>query len=382
MLFTTDVNELARGFAFVSKALPSKTITPILKNVLLVANNDGVTLRGSDGILHISVTIPADVEKEGDACIDPIVFETVSRFDKGLVKFSLKKRLIVTQNGKRHNFSVISAESYPNAPTMSGYLSIDSDIFAAFRKCNVAVSDAVDQPILQAYYLDPCNDYIMAGDGNQITNYEIGLKGLREVSTPPAKILNSVASFMRSDGDVEVAFTESHVGFRTDSWEVVVANLAGKFPDVARTAVQDTLNSTPSTVLVFDKAALRRCLEICSVYSSRAFDDAAAFYVGLSSEDGIATITMSVPELVDMVEPLELAEHAGQDLPEFLLHPKLLLEAVGVLSSDQVEIRFYEAMKPFIVIDREDENFCYLQVAMAGPRKEEVEETTTEEGDF
>lgn len=66
MKILCDRTQLQEAFAIVSSVVPSKTTKPILQNVLLTANENGITLFATDLEMAVKVQLEAvKVTKEG-----------------------------------------------------------------------------------------------------------------------------------------------------------------------------------------------------------------------------------------------------------------------------------------------------------------------------
>ena len=107
MLFTVDVDDLGPAYGLVSKAIPSRAVKEILKTVYLEAvEPDMLILRGTNQIIDVTATLKANVSKAGCCCLDPIMLDAALKFG-GEVKFSLKKRLVVSRGKRRHMVPVV-----------------------------------------------------------------------------------------------------------------------------------------------------------------------------------------------------------------------------------------------------------------------------------
>ena len=65
MKFTITRQNLHNGLAAVSASIPSKTTLPVLSNILLETEEDGVWMSGTDLVVSVRVKVPAEIAEGG-----------------------------------------------------------------------------------------------------------------------------------------------------------------------------------------------------------------------------------------------------------------------------------------------------------------------------
>jgi DNA polymerase III sliding clamp (beta) subunit (PCNA family) len=370
MLFTIDSSDLGVAYGLVSKAIPSRAVTEILKTVYLEAQEpDTLILRGTNEIIDITATAKANVNTSGACCIDPIVLDAALKFG-GEVRFSLKKRLVVSKGKRRHQAPVVPANQYPAVRQIANWYPLGpgerSRLVDAFERVALAVSSGADKPILQSYFINPIGGFVVTGDGNQIATFDVAL-GAGLVATPPARQVAAVLSYIRAlddEAEFEVSFG-SWSGFRASSWEVQVNSFAGEFPAIARKVTQDAVGGNPQTRLLLDREGFAASLDLCKMYSVKAYASGHSYHVAMSFDGEKAHLKMEIPDLAEIDEPVNVHESEGGPFGDFMFHPALTLEAVSSIKGEQVDFRFFGNQNPFLVLDPDEASLVYLQVAMA-----------------
>jgi hypothetical protein len=196
--------------------------------------------------------------------------------------------------------------------------------------------------------------------------------------------LGTVLSYIAevgTEGKLEVSLGDWS-SFRSPTWEMHLNSYAGEFAAIARQKTQELLNSQYSTSLLVDSERLRSALALCKLYSDRAYASGSSYHVDMSVKMGQIRLQMRIPDIAEVDEPVEVKEVKGVEFEGFGLHPGLALEALAVMGAE-VEIRFF-GPQPFLMLDPNDKDYCYLQVAMAPSQQEERPEVVVveEEGDF
>ena len=79
MIFTCSKEILNEAVSIVSKAVSTKSNTPVLECILISASNHFIKLSGSDFDLAIESEIPAEVEEEGKIAVNARFFGDIIR---------------------------------------------------------------------------------------------------------------------------------------------------------------------------------------------------------------------------------------------------------------------------------------------------------------
>src|SRR5690606_25121253 len=79
MKFTITRDNLLQGLAAVGASIPTRTTLPVLSNILLEADEEGVQLSGTDLDMAVSVRVPADVEEPGALTVPAKKFQELAR---------------------------------------------------------------------------------------------------------------------------------------------------------------------------------------------------------------------------------------------------------------------------------------------------------------
>ena len=69
MKFTIRRESFQQGLAAVGASIPTRTTLPVLSNILLEANSDGVQMSGTDLDIAVSLRAPAQVEEAGSLTV-------------------------------------------------------------------------------------------------------------------------------------------------------------------------------------------------------------------------------------------------------------------------------------------------------------------------
>lgn len=412
MKFQVSKGKILQAVNIVKQAVANRTTNPILKTILVEANEDGwLILRATNNILDISAMIQAEIEEPGRVCISDLVIDLLPTFEDGKyednklvnpVKFALKDMsLTVTQGKRKHRPVVMSSDKFPKKIEIEGYQELATEdtgkLIEAFQRLQISVGVTEDRRILQGFHFNPHLKMMVTGDGTRVSLREnIELPG--NIANPPAKLIMSVLSNLTGLGakdKLEIKTgpnppAQGLVAFRgtqviEDSpylkWEVIVNSLDGEYPTkpgeivpVPVKLVQENLAKNPVLEIIVNREVLSKILAICKIYSDRAFNEGKSTHVTLIKNGNGVVFSMHIPDLVEMEEPLECKIVSKEDDFKFLFHPGMCLEALGAIKAEDILLKFYEEVSPFIIQDGTD--FTYLQAAMKSSKKEVKNDTS------
>jgi DNA polymerase III sliding clamp (beta) subunit (PCNA family) len=372
MHFRIAKNEALRCLGMTSSvAVSGKSVNALLKTIKIVANKEQqlVTFRATDSVVDLTVSTTAEVLVDGACCIDSLLYGLVQTFQDGPIEIQIStvtktSKLEVTQKGKIHKLAFIAAEQFPTKIELEDWQPADSSLVDALRRCAPSAAAIEDRPILQGFLVSPKQSTIFTTSGTQAASYDLKMVG--SICVPPVKALERMLSIIQSETNLEVSFGK-FVGFRGPNWELVVHTFAGEYPLKARDTLDAFKVKEPIFTLSMKTVELSRALESCRLYSDRAYADGKQHHTQITHRLKRTALTMTIQDLVDMSEPLD-CKTTGLEEFMFWFHPSLLLSAVKLVKSEQIELRFYGQELPFLVLDANCPNWTYLQTAMALPK--------------
>ena len=368
MRFTVSSSALSSKLNMLAKVIGSKNSLPILENFLFqVANGEmTITASDSDNIIKSKIEL-TDCEGEGEFCVPNRVIldalkelpEQPLHFDVDTDTFAIK---IVYQNGL-YNFTGQNAEEYPRTQSMGdGCTSVTLPtelLIDNISRCLFATASDELRPVMNGIYFDLTPDAlaIVASDGHKLVrnkNFSIKSETPASFNLPkkPASLLKNILS--KDGDDAIIKFDERNAEITFADGVLKCRLIDGRYPNY--NSVIPTNN--PCQVTVDRKSlqsALRRVLPFASESSQliRFHLEPGRFEV--SSED------------------IDFSTSAKEVLPcEFVGSPmnigfkgSSLMEILGNLSSDQIEIQLADPSRAGIIVPAEQpENEDVLMLIM------------------
>lgn len=349
MEFICQASQLKQAVKIVSSFVPRKSTMPVLSCVLVKAENDLVTIVGTDLEKSARVKLPAQVIQGGVLAVTySTLAELVASLD-GQVKAHDKDYNLIVECGKSHSkVRGMPQDEFPALPEPKG----ESFLLSGEQLGKVVFAAAADDshPVLNGLHLESGESLVLAAaDGfrlAQITTASVGVVGMVNV---PAKALLEVVK----QGDVNCYLPDSEnapVFFETDNVTISSQLIPGNFPEVARIIPQES-----KTKVTVDRVAF---LNACKL--ARIFSKGVANIVRINIEDTM-TVVGAAQDGEGNTE-LEIAKTGSGLMTAFNVN--YLVDALNVMDSTTVELGFNDPTKPLKMTMPGNGEFVYVVMPM------------------
>lgn len=352
MQFTIDKLEMLVGVRAVEKTLPAKTSTPILENICIVADGNGVTLMTNDLEMGTEATLRAFVIEQGSVCVDGKMFvQIINKMPNGDISVALEGGTLKISNKKaKAELSCISAADYPKMPDRKSGVEIKMGIddFGRMVDGVIFCTDAnSSNKLMQGINVDVANDTLTftALDGHRIGVYKKGVANVKDVNaTIPAKAMR-IASKLSLTENVKIIIAETHAWFEVGDIVLNTRLITGKYFDVAR------LIELSLDVLV----SVDRKDFIGSIDRAMTFvTNKKPIILDISG----GTMNITIRDIKGGINDEYDVEHSGNDI-RIGFDPTFLMDVLRVTDGDMVTLKMSNEKSPCI-IDNENAGYKYV----------------------
>ena len=216
MKFTVSRDALGEAVAFVSRALPSRPVVPVLSGILLDAAAGGLTLSCFDYEVSARIRTDAEVAEPGTALVPGRLLAEITRSLPARPAEFASEGDMVTLTCGRAEFGLVClpAADYPALPASPRPAGVvDGGVLAA-AVAQVATSASRDDtlPMLTAVCLDISGETmtLAATDRYRLAARAVDFRpaepGLRALALVPARFLADAAKTFAAGTPVTVAF--------------------------------------------------------------------------------------------------------------------------------------------------------------------------------
>ncbi|MFD3450515.1 DNA polymerase III subunit beta [Microbacteriaceae bacterium 4G12] len=374
MHFSIQKDDLVRGVQDVMKAVSSRTTIPILTGIKIVANEEGITLTGSDSDISIESFIPnekdgkviVDIQKTGSIVLQAKYFsEIVKKLPKDTVEISVENHFMTKiKSGKSEfNLNGLDAGEYPLLPQIEEHhvFQIPTDLLKhMIRQTVFAVSTSETRPILTGVNWKVYNSELtcIATDSHRLALRKATVTGknipeeFKANVVIPGKSLNELSKILdESEEMVDIVITDYQVLFRTKHLLFFSRLLEGNYPDTSRLipteSKTDIFVNTKESLQAIDRASLLA-------------RDGRNNVVKLSTlENNRIEISSNSPEIGKVIEEVQCEKIEGEEL-KLSFSAKYMMDALKALDSTEIKISFSGAMRPFLIRTINDDSIVQL----------------------
>ncbi|MDH5316132.1 MAG: DNA polymerase III subunit beta, partial [Gemmatimonadota bacterium] len=242
MKFTITRDHLQEGLVAVAAAVPTKTTLPVLSNLLVEAGKDGLRLSGTDLDIAVSTTIPASVDQEGAITLPAKkLVEIVRELPSAGIRISGsgEQRVSLECGKSRFKLLGLSRDEFPAFPAInfeSSWKIKSGDLQKLISHVAFAASTEESRPILNGvlWELRPDRMRMVATNGHRLARMDVPLtsqSGATSDLIVPPKALEQIRRLFKADEEIEIAKSENHLGFRSDSTQVYTRLIEGPYPN-------------------------------------------------------------------------------------------------------------------------------------------------------
>ena len=342
----------------------------ILRNLLLVATEDGLEITATDTLVGLWLKIPVSdtlkIEKTGRAVVNAQnlqrLVDTVANKDVTLVGGS--RNFQVRAKGSRFKMVIEDVNDFPKIARFSlrkPYITLSADLVTKMiaRTAFCAHDEASFQLMHGLLVRAAENELRMVATNGQ--RLAITTLPFSQQSKPepfecelviPADLAVTVKRIIGTDTEtVDIQWMASFLNFRTTRGEVSVRALAGSYPIYGR--------GVPNNL---EKITLDRKILIEILKQTTAFKSPTTNFVALQLQNDRMVFHSQVDGAGESEVEFEF-EFEG-DPRGLTINPDFMLQSLAAMRGEDVDLEIGNEMTPTILRERGDEmkNFCVYAV--------------------
>lgn len=362
MKFQIQKETFYKGIQTVQNAISTKSVLPILSNILFETQKNTVRLTCTDLDIGISVLLDANIQEPGAITLPAKrVGDIIRELADGEVVVTAKKNNVVYIRLENCEFKLmgISKEEFPKLPEFKDkeVVSIEQVILKEMLQLtSFAVSHEETRYVLNGLLFDlkkhPHKEGFMlklaATDGRRLALVEksLDLKTSKETKIIiPQKTIYELQRNLRDDGMVLITISTNQALFELGGVAVISRLIEGEFPEYSR-----VIPPAAETKIKIDRQQFLQAIRRASLLST---PDSLAIRLALISNKLI--ISKSTQDVGESHEELAV-DYQGKDLVVGF-NPNYLIDVLRNLSGAFVELELTDAEKPCVI---RTEEYVYL----------------------
>jgi DNA polymerase III subunit beta len=365
MKATIERAVLLKSLGHVQSVVERRNTIPILSNVLIEGRDDGsIRLMATDLDLQVDESVPANVTQAGAITVSAhTLFDIVRKLPEGsqVELTAAEGKMQVVAGRSRFNLSTLPRDDFP--VIAEGDLPTRFELPAAtlrqiIEKTRFAISTEETRYYLMGIFLHVVDDQLRAAatDGHRLARVTVarpdGAEGMPDVIVPRKAVAELYRLVEELEGTVEISLSPTKIRFGLGSAILTSKLIDGTFPDYNRvipTANDKLLKLDPKSF----SAGVDRVSTIASE-KTRA--------VKISVDRDKVTLSVTSPENGLATE--ELAADYGSDGLEIGFNARYLLDILGEIDGDTVEVHLADAAAPTLLRENDKSNALYVLMPM------------------
>ncbi len=365
MKATIERATLLKSLSHVQSVVERRNTIPILSNVLIEARDDGsIRLMATDLDLQVDESVPANVATPGATTVSAhTLFDIVRKLPEGsqVEMTASEGKMQIVAGRSRFNLSTLPRDDFP--VIAEGDLPTRFELPAAtlrqiIDKTRFAISTEETRYYLMGIFLHIADDQLKAAatDGHRLARVTVakpdGADGMPDVIVPRKCVTELRKLLEELEGTVEVSMSPTKIRFGLGNAVLTSKLIDGTFPDYNR--VIPTANDK---LLKLDPKSFAQGVDRVSTIASEK-----TRAVKMNVDRDKVTLSVTSPEAGTATE--ELAADYGSDGIEIGFNARYLLDILGEIDGDTVEVHLADAAAPTLLRENDKSPALYVLMPM------------------
>lgn len=358
MKLIIDQKKLSQSIGIVQKGISSKTTLPILNGIYLKAEDNILTLTGTDLEIGIETKIDAEVLTEGNIVVTSRIFGDIIKKLPDLpveIDVDEKQNINIKCGRSKFNIQGQTSEEYPRLAEIDKEKSfhMPKDLLKnMIRQTIFATAQDETRPILTGALLEIVDGKIslVALDGYRLALKSASVDYSENISVViPSKTLNEVNKILEDDdSDIKVVCTDSHIIFMLSKTIITSRLLEGQFLNY-----KDIIRNEYKSRARVNTKAIKDSIERASLLAREGKNNLVKLQV--SDEKLVITSNSEIGDVYEEI-PINLE---GEDI-EIAFNSKYILDGIKIIDSEEITMDLVSSVNPCIIKPVDDDNYTYL----------------------
>jgi DNA polymerase-3 subunit beta len=360
---TCSPSILGQALQVVSRAISTRTTLPILNNILIETTDEGLALTATNLEVGIRKVVAAEVLQEGSTTAPArLLTDFVSTLpeEKLEIELDTTTQTLSLRCGRFDtHVKCIEAEEFPPGPRPDEGDRMEvplEELLAAIEQTQMAASTDEARPVLTGVLLHIAGEgqTLAATDGHRLAVRKLlanKQNGLEAQLIVPARALAELGRVFKGEpGPVEVIVSKARnqVFFRAGTSEVTSRLIDGTYPNYSQ-----VIPSKSSTSIKIPTADLTQTVRAVSLFARDS-----ANVIRLRTQPGGLVLSATTNEVGDSKAELG-ATVEGSEI-QIAFNARYMLDALAVMSDDQVELRFDGPLSPGVITVPGSDDYLYV----------------------
>lgn len=357
MKFSVNREKFAKALQRVNSIIGSRSMLPILGNVMLKAENNQLSLTTTDLEIRISTTLEATIEADGETTVPARKLAAlVGCFTAADVSIEVGENNHMKIKCGSSNFTLLglATADFPEIVPFEALREIkikEIDFKRMLNAISYAVSPDDSRKVLTGILLSTRDNAVtlVATDGKRLAVQEKNLEvidGEDGDAIIPLKAANEVKRLLDGDAVLTVKIGEKQCRFESANFVLSSKLIEGNYPNY-----RQVIPASFSRSVEVDAGKLLAKIETVS----QVLSDSSA-YIVLTFEDNKLKLQASSSEVGEGSDYVEI-EYAGDKI-DFSFNPSFLADPLKFCDADKISVKMNDSFNPVAI--EGNEGFLYV----------------------
>lgn len=366
MKFSIERDRLLKPLQQVAGVVEKRQTMPVLSNVLLIVDQDTLSLTGTD--LEVELVAQVSLPERFDSFETTVPAKKLLDICKSLpddstIYFLLEDQKLTIKCGRsRFSLATLPANEFPNLEESQGDVSfsINQDYLKSILdRTSFAMAQQDVRFYLNGMLFEISTNLlrVVSTDGHRLAlcNAEIQceLDSVIQAIVPRKGVLELAKLFSDVDNDVAVSLSSNHICLETSDMRFTSKLIDGKFPDYER-----VLPKNGDKDVLCDKSDLKQCFTRVAILSNEKYRG-----VRLRLKNDTLVTVANNPEQEEAEEIINVQYNSDVEI-EIGFNVSYLLDVIGVVRSETVKVTLADSNSSALISDAIDESALYVVMPM------------------
>jgi len=337
---------------------------PVLANVLLVADDTGVSLTATDLEVELVSRVDIPVDEAGQITLPARkLMDIVRNLPEGArINLTLdQERAVLTAERSRFTLATLPATEFPTVEDIGEtqpLLLAQGNLRELIEKTHFSMALQDVRYYLNGLLLElePGRLRAVATDGHRLAMGEVSgdvqVENSQQVIVPRKGIQELLRLLDDSDDQVRLELGSNHLRVTLPELRFTSKLIDGRFPDYQR-----VIPKVEDRIMLANRETLRQALVRASILSNEKYRG-----VRFMLDDGILRIQSNNPEQEQADEELAV-DYTGGSL-EIGFNASYLLDALNAVEGEQVSIGLVDANSSCLITEQQGQTYRYVVMPM------------------
>ncbi|WP_043931821.1 DNA polymerase III subunit beta [Bacillus sp. EB01] len=341
----------------VAKAVSSKTPFPILSGILLAANQEGLTLIGSNSDIIIEKFVPLTVEdrnivkiyEPGSVVVSgKYLSEIIKKLPNEVhVKVNENKSVTIKSGEIITHLNGFNSEDYPSLPKVDEGKHIEVpclELIEMIKQTSFAASKNETRPVLTGVNITFTENGLSMAATN---SHRLAIRSLfiksnitGSFTVPGTSLSELIKLFNLDTKHINLYLTDSYILFKSESLSLYSRLIEGNYPNISEILPKEFKTVITVNTIDFLKGIDRACL-FASVWKNNN--------VNLEIKDNKLRISSNSNEIGKIEETQLINDISGYPYLGISLDGSFLIEALKGIKEDEIRLSFNGTMRPVLI---------------------------------